>query len=124
MFFAASRCADETHPKPHPAMLLELADGQTIESVLLGAWRTVLAEGRDRVTGADLARAFADFLPSAQGLEREAQEHLSECINRFEPESIFLPFLLDDHDAFRNRLLCDPYVELYPFQFLLKKPIL
>ena len=25
-FFAASRCADETHPKPHPAMLLELAE--------------------------------------------------------------------------------------------------
>jgi phosphoglycolate phosphatase len=24
--FAASRCADETYPKPHPAMLLELAD--------------------------------------------------------------------------------------------------
>jgi len=24
--FAASRCADETHPKPHPAMLLELMD--------------------------------------------------------------------------------------------------
>ena len=24
--FAASRCADETHSKPHPAMLLELAD--------------------------------------------------------------------------------------------------
>ena len=23
-FFAASRCADETNPKPHPAMLLEL----------------------------------------------------------------------------------------------------
>jgi phosphoglycolate phosphatase len=23
-FFSASRCADETHPKPHPAMLLEL----------------------------------------------------------------------------------------------------
>jgi phosphoglycolate phosphatase len=23
-YFAASRCADETHPKPHPAMLLEL----------------------------------------------------------------------------------------------------
>jgi phosphoglycolate phosphatase len=23
-FFRASRCADETHPKPHPAMLLEL----------------------------------------------------------------------------------------------------
>lgn len=25
--FRASRCADETHPKPHPAMLLELMDG-------------------------------------------------------------------------------------------------
>lgn len=24
--FDATRCADETHPKPHPAMLLELAD--------------------------------------------------------------------------------------------------
>jgi phosphoglycolate phosphatase len=24
--FSASRCADETHPKPHPAMLLELMD--------------------------------------------------------------------------------------------------
>ena len=26
MYFQASRCADETHPKPHPAMLLELMD--------------------------------------------------------------------------------------------------
>ena len=25
-YFLASRCADETHPKPHPAMLLELLD--------------------------------------------------------------------------------------------------
>ena len=25
-YFAASRCADETSPKPHPAMLLELMD--------------------------------------------------------------------------------------------------
>jgi phosphoglycolate phosphatase len=24
--FDATRCADQTHPKPHPAMLLELAD--------------------------------------------------------------------------------------------------
>lgn len=24
-YFAATRCADQTHPKPHPAMLLELA---------------------------------------------------------------------------------------------------
>jgi len=25
-FFCATRCADQTHPKPHPAMLLELAE--------------------------------------------------------------------------------------------------
>jgi phosphoglycolate phosphatase len=25
-FFSSSRCADETHPKPHPAMLLELME--------------------------------------------------------------------------------------------------
>jgi phosphoglycolate phosphatase len=25
-YFAATRCADQTHPKPHPAMLLELAE--------------------------------------------------------------------------------------------------
>lgn len=29
--FAASRCADETHPKPHPAMLLELMDELGVE---------------------------------------------------------------------------------------------
>jgi phosphoglycolate phosphatase len=29
--FAATRCADQTHPKPHPAMLLELAEELTVE---------------------------------------------------------------------------------------------
>ncbi len=29
--FAASRCADETHPKPHPAMLLELMDELAVQ---------------------------------------------------------------------------------------------
>lgn len=29
--FDASRCADETHPKPHPAMLLELAEELAVE---------------------------------------------------------------------------------------------
>lgn len=35
--FAATRCADQTHPKPHPAMLLELADelGVTPERTLM-----------------------------------------------------------------------------------------
>jgi len=30
-YFSASRCADETHPKPHPAMLLELMNECAIE---------------------------------------------------------------------------------------------
>jgi len=30
-FFSGSRCADETHPKPHPAMLLELMEEFSIE---------------------------------------------------------------------------------------------
>jgi phosphoglycolate phosphatase len=36
-YFRASRCADETHPKPHPAMLLELMDqlGADREQVLM-----------------------------------------------------------------------------------------
>ena len=31
-FFTASRCADETQPKPHPAMLLELMEEFSMES--------------------------------------------------------------------------------------------
>jgi phosphoglycolate phosphatase len=31
-YFAASRCADETNPKPHPAMLLEIMDNLGVES--------------------------------------------------------------------------------------------
>jgi phosphoglycolate phosphatase len=30
-FFAASRCADETNPKPHPAMLLELMEMLSVD---------------------------------------------------------------------------------------------
>jgi len=30
--FAASRCADETHPKPHPAMLLEIMEECSMDS--------------------------------------------------------------------------------------------
>ena len=36
-FFQSSRCADETHPKPHPAMLLELA-----EELAVSVGRTVM----------------------------------------------------------------------------------
>jgi phosphoglycolate phosphatase len=37
--FDASRCADETHPKPHPAMLLELMEGFGVprhETLMIG----------------------------------------------------------------------------------------
>jgi phosphoglycolate phosphatase len=38
-FFRASRCADETHPKPHPAMLLELMaefEAESEETLMIG----------------------------------------------------------------------------------------
>src|SRR5204863_1891183 len=38
-YFRASRCADETHPKPHPAMLLELMeqlDARREEMLMIG----------------------------------------------------------------------------------------
>lgn len=40
-------------------------------------------------------------------LDRDAQERLAGCINGFEPEAVFVPFLLDDHDDHRrvNNLL-------------------
>jgi phosphoglycolate phosphatase len=38
-YFSGSRCADETHPKPHPAMLLELMEECSIdkgETLMIG----------------------------------------------------------------------------------------
>lgn len=48
--------------------------GSDIESILLGAKRDCLSAGRDTVEAADLERAVAEFLPSAQSLEKEMQE--------------------------------------------------
>jgi AAA+ superfamily predicted ATPase len=48
--------------------------GADIESVILAANRAVLAAGSDEVTMADLEQALAEFIPSAQGLEKELQE--------------------------------------------------
>jgi phosphoglycolate phosphatase len=50
MFFSASRCADETHSKPHPAMLLELTDQLDI-----GVERTVMIG--DTTHDLEMARA-------------------------------------------------------------------
>jgi AAA+ superfamily predicted ATPase len=48
--------------------------GSDIESVVLGAKRIALTAGCVDVRAADVADAFRQFLPSTQGLEKEAQE--------------------------------------------------
>jgi SpoVK/Ycf46/Vps4 family AAA+-type ATPase len=48
--------------------------GADIESVLLAAKRNGLSAGHAELTGADLKQALDEFIPSAQGLEKELQE--------------------------------------------------
>ena len=48
--------------------------GADIESIVLAARRRALVQGRETVSGDDLAFAAYDFIPSAQGLEKEKQE--------------------------------------------------
>ncbi len=48
--------------------------GADIESIVLGAKRTALTQGRDGLTKGDLEASLDDFIPSAQGLEKEKQE--------------------------------------------------
>jgi AAA+ superfamily predicted ATPase len=48
--------------------------GADIESIVLAAKRRALTENREVLTRADLENALADFIPSAQGLEKEKQE--------------------------------------------------
>jgi len=48
--------------------------GADIESIVLNARRMGLAEGRQEITRADLEQALKEFVPSAQGLEKELQE--------------------------------------------------
>jgi SpoVK/Ycf46/Vps4 family AAA+-type ATPase len=48
--------------------------GADIESIVLAAKRGALIEGRDEISRADLETALNDFIPSAQGLEKEKQE--------------------------------------------------
>jgi AAA+ superfamily predicted ATPase len=48
--------------------------GSDIESVVLAAQRQALTEGRVELTGGDIEAAFLEFIPSAQGLEKEMQE--------------------------------------------------
>lgn len=48
--------------------------GADIESIVLSAKREALSGGRTELTRADLERSLAEFIPSAQGLEKELQE--------------------------------------------------
>jgi len=48
--------------------------GSDIESVVLSAKRQALTSARTDVRAEDVAEAFRQFLPSTQGLEKEAQE--------------------------------------------------
>jgi AAA+ superfamily predicted ATPase len=48
--------------------------GADIESIVLAAKRTALTHGREQLSRADLEGSLKDFIPSAQGLEKEKQE--------------------------------------------------
>lgn len=58
--------------------------GADIESIVLSARRKALTAGRGELSRADIEEAFNDFVPSAQGLEKEMQELAAvlECTQR------------------------------------------
>ncbi|HUG92153.1 MAG TPA: AAA family ATPase [Planctomycetaceae bacterium] len=63
-------CADSIPPVSAERQL----SGADIESVVLSAKRRALTAGRTEITSADLSEAVENFIPSAQGLEKEKQE--------------------------------------------------
>jgi len=69
--------------------------GADIESIVLTAKRRALIQGRENLSREDMTFALADFIPSAQGLEKEKQELAAvlECTS-----VAFLP------DEWRNRV--------------------
>ncbi len=75
------KLADGDLPKISPDRKLSGAD---LESILLGARRRAMAAGRDQITRDDLQREADEFIPSAQGLEKELQEIAAvlECTQR------------------------------------------
>jgi ATP-dependent 26S proteasome regulatory subunit len=62
--------------------------GADIESIVLAVKREALTAGKEKIEPADIQRAVAEFIPSAQGLEKEMQETVSvlECT-----QTSFLP---------------------------------
>jgi SpoVK/Ycf46/Vps4 family AAA+-type ATPase len=76
MFLAMGRknkvkLAREAVPPARPDRRLSGAD---IEGIVIAARRKVLTSGRQEVEKKDIAEALAEFIPSAQGLEKELQE--------------------------------------------------
>jgi SpoVK/Ycf46/Vps4 family AAA+-type ATPase len=73
--------ADDAIPSIDPARGLSGAD---LESILLAAKRNALSAGREAVERGDLEQSLAEFIPSAQGLEKELQEIAAvlECTHR------------------------------------------
>jgi ATP-dependent 26S proteasome regulatory subunit len=65
------KLAEGAIPEVSPDRRLSGAD---IESILLAAQRLALTAERSEVSGGDLEKALAEFIPSAQGLEKEMQE--------------------------------------------------
>jgi AAA+ superfamily predicted ATPase len=75
------KLAEGAIPEVSPERELSGAD---LESVLLAARRKALAAGREVVERGDLEGALEEFIPSAQGLEKELQELAAvlECTDR------------------------------------------
>jgi ATP-dependent 26S proteasome regulatory subunit len=76
MFLAMARkgklkLAKEDLPAVKPERRLS---GSDIESIVISARRKAVTQGRTEVQKADLEQATAEFIPSAQGLEKELQE--------------------------------------------------
>jgi hypothetical protein len=73
--------SEDAIPTVDPARRLSGAD---LESIVIGARRVALADGRDKVGRPDLELTLTEFIPSAQGLEKEVQELAAvlECTQR------------------------------------------
>src|SRR6185436_7557294 len=75
------KLTDDAIPDVSPDRQLSGAD---LESVLLTARRKALADGREVVERRDVQSALDEFIPSAEGLEKELQELAAvlECTDR------------------------------------------
>jgi LmbE family N-acetylglucosaminyl deacetylase len=101
---------------PHPddetlgaggTIVKAIRGGATVRTVYVTSGRPSLAEQmvQEALQVSEAVGYTTEFMGYSLHdipLERKAQEQLAECIDRFEPEGVFLPFLLDDHDDHRR----------------------